>query len=189
MSLVKEINEEEGVVNADGGKSCVLRLENVRRRYRSGSKELEVLKGVSFEIEEGSKVAIIGPSGSGKTTLLGICAGLDLPTSGTVSLGGVNLAELSEDGRAALRNREVGFVFQNFQLLPTLSALENVMIPLELKGKKGARAEAEKLLERVGLGDRLDHYPIQHSSAPANPRLTNRATGDPSPHPRSPKTS
>jgi len=140
-----------------------LRLENVVKRYQSGEGELEVLKGISFDVRAGEIVSIIGPSGSGKTTLLGICAGLDLPSGGGVAINGVEIGEMSEDERAALRNESVGFVFQNFQLLPTLSALENVMVPLELRGERGVEAKAEALLKRVGLGNRLGHYPVQLS--------------------------
>ncbi|MEM9160293.1 MAG: ABC transporter ATP-binding protein [Verrucomicrobiota bacterium] len=142
---------------------AALRLNGVVKRYRSGDGELEVLKGISFEVARGEVVSIIGPSGSGKTTLLGICAGLDVPSEGSVFVDGVCIDDLSEDDRAALRNERVGFVFQNFQLLPTLSALENVMVPLELRGERGVEAKAEELLKRVGLGDRLDHYPVQLS--------------------------
>jgi putative ABC transport system ATP-binding protein len=113
----------------------------------------------------GASLAIVGPSGSGKTTLLGLCAGLDQPSSGTVALAGRSIGELSEDARAQVRNEHVGFVFQNFQLVPTLTALENVMVPLELRGEGGLETEAEarQLLARVGLGERCDHYPVQLS--------------------------
>ena len=141
----------------------LLRVSSLTRTYRTGGKELTVLADVSFEVPEGAVVSIIGPSGSGKTTLLGLCAGLDTPTSGTVELDGQALEKLSEDQRAKMRSRLVGFVFQNFQLLPTLTAVENVLIPLELRGDKPDRAAAAALLERVGLGKRLDHYPIQLS--------------------------
>lgn len=141
----------------------VLQLNEVKKAYHSRHEDLEVLKDISFEVREGETVSIIGPSGSGKTTLLGICAGLDQPTSGTVSLCGRDISELSEDARAAVRNESVGFVFQNFQLMPTLTALENVMVPLELRGEKGARKRAEELLAKVGLKDRVSHYPVQLS--------------------------
>ncbi len=141
----------------------VLQLNDVKKAYHSGREDLEVLKGISFDVAAGETVSIIGPSGSGKTTLLGICAGLDQPTSGTVSLCGEKICSLGEDQRVAIRNESVGFVFQNFQLLPTLTALENVMVPLELRGEKGARRRAKELLEKVGLGDRISHYPIQLS--------------------------
>lgn len=141
----------------------ILRVDRVTKRYRSGQSELEVLKQASFEARRGESLAIVGPSGSGKTTLLGICAGLDLPSEGDVAIGGQALGRLTEDGRAALRNREVGFVFQNFQLIPTLTALENVTVPLELRGERGVVAKARDLLGKVGLGDRLHHYPVQLS--------------------------
>jgi putative ABC transport system ATP-binding protein len=133
------------------------------KSYRSGDHELTVLRDVSFTIPAGAFVAIAGPSGSGKTTLLGLLAGLDTPTAGTVLLDGVDLAALSEDDRAALRGQKVGFVFQSFQLIPTLTALENVEVPLELRGERSARARALELLARVGLADRTHHYPAQLS--------------------------
>ncbi len=122
-----------------------------------------MVKEISFQVRPTESVAIVGPSGSGKTTLLGLCAGLDQPTSGSVTLDGSNLASMSEDDRARLRNTSVGFVFQNFQLIPTLTALENVMLPLELRGNAQARAKASKLLERTGLAGRVSHYPSQLS--------------------------
>jgi putative ABC transport system ATP-binding protein len=143
--------------------SAILEVDQLRKSYRSGEGELTVLKEVSFALEEGDSLAIVGPSGSGKTTLLGLCAGLDVPTSGDVRVTGRSLRELSEDGRAALRNEVVGFVFQNFQLLPTLTALENVMVPMELRGRKGVRDRATQLLAEVGLKDRSTHYPAQLS--------------------------
>lgn len=118
---------------------------------------------ITFDIEEGETFAIVGPSGSGKTTLLGLCAGLDRADSGAVELCGTDLATLNEDERAALRNREVGFIFQNFQLLPTLTALENVIVPLELQGIKNAGKSGMALLDKVGLADRFHHYPSQLS--------------------------
>ncbi len=141
----------------------ILDVHNLSKTYRSGELSLTVLNGVSFAVEEGTTCAIIGPSGSGKTTLLGLCAGLDQATSGSVVLGGTCLNALGEDERAEVRNRQVGFVFQNFQLIPTLSALENAMVPLELRGDGNPRGMAVEFLERVGLGDRLHHYPIQLS--------------------------
>ena len=116
-----------------------------------------------MSLEEGDTLAIIGPSGSGKTTLLGLCAGLDDASSGSVKLDGQAIETMSQDERAALRNRLVGFVFQSFQLIPTLTAIENVLVPLELRGETGKQAEAADLLKEVGLGDRLDHYPLQLS--------------------------
>ncbi len=122
-----------------------------------------MLHEVSFSVADGESLAIVGPSGSGKTTLLGLCAGLDTPSCGTIELCGADVGSLTEDERAALRNRHVGFVFQTFQLIPTLTALENVMVPAELRGDSGARARAEDLLSQVGLADRLTHYPAQLS--------------------------
>ncbi len=141
----------------------MLQVAHLTKTYRSGTRTLTVLRDVSFSVSEGETCAIVGPSGSGKTTLLGLCAGLDLPTAGRVWLDGQELTVLDEDARAALRNRLVGFVFQTFQLLPTLTALENVMVPAELRGDRTARRRAIDLLERVGLGDRLHHYPRQLS--------------------------
>lgn len=141
----------------------ILRVENLTKTYQSGSGPLTVLHEVSFDIQAGDTFAIVGPSGSGKTTLLGLCAGLDRATSGSVYLNGIRLDNLSEDQRAAVRNQHVGFIFQNFQLLPTLTALENVMVPMELQGAKNAEKTARELLERVGLGNRGHHYPTQLS--------------------------
>jgi len=141
----------------------VLQAEALTKTYRSGSGSLTVLDNVSFSVRQGNTISIVGPSGSGKTTLLGLCAGLDVPTSGVISLMGFKLNAMSEDDRAYIRNQYVGFVFQNFQLLPTLTALENVMVPLELRGEKHVRNKAKELLERVGLGNRVDHYPSQLS--------------------------
>ncbi len=141
----------------------MLVARQLTKQYQSGARPLTVLHGVSFEIPQGSFVAIVGPSGSGKTTLLGLLAGLDTPSGGTVILDGVDLARLDEDRRALLRGEKVGFVFQSFQLIPTLTAIENVQVPLELRGERGSDARARELLERVGLGDRLDHYPTQLS--------------------------
>jgi putative ABC transport system ATP-binding protein len=141
----------------------VLRAEQLTKTYTSADKNLTVLDHVSFEVESGTSLSIIGPSGSGKTTLLGLCAGLDVPTSGSVSLMGFTLNAMSEDDRAYLRNQYVGFVFQNFQLLSTLTALENVMVPLELRGEKNILPKAKEWLTRVGLGDRMTHFPSQLS--------------------------
>jgi putative ABC transport system ATP-binding protein len=141
----------------------ILAVENLTKTYGSDKRQLTVLHDVSFSLNAGASCAIVGSSGSGKTTLLGLCAGLDRPTSGTVRLAGADLAGLNEDQRARFRNENIGFVFQNFQLVPTLSALENVMVPLELRREKGARDRAAVLLGRVGLEDRLDHYPVQLS--------------------------
>jgi putative ABC transport system ATP-binding protein len=141
----------------------VLEANLLTKTYRSANQPLTVLDAVSFSVQAGNSLAIIGPSGSGKTTLLGLCAGLDVPTSGTLSLMGFKLNAMSEDDRAYLRNQYVGFVFQNFQLLATLTALENVMVPLELRGEKGVAPKAKELLDRVGLKERMHHYPSQLS--------------------------
>jgi len=146
----------------------MLKVEQLTKTYATAAGPLTVLKNVTFDVAPGATVAIVGPSGSGKTTLLGLCAGLDQPTAGTISLNGTDLGRLTEDERALLRNAWVGFVFQNFQLIPTLTALENVLVPLELsdstaRGADDGLAEARALLERVGLGDRLGHYPVQLS--------------------------
>ncbi|MFD0977848.1 ABC transporter ATP-binding protein [Salinimicrobium gaetbulicola] len=141
----------------------ILNVNNLEKSYSSGSKQLKVLQDISFNVEERETFAIVGPSGSGKTTLLGLCAGLDRPDSGEISLCGTNINLLNEDQRAVLRNKKVGFVFQDFQLLQTLTALENVSVPLELQGEKHASVTARDLLEKVGLGDRLHHYPSQLS--------------------------
>lgn len=141
----------------------MLEVKNLTKTYKSGGKELTVLHEVSFNIPEGDSLAIVGPSGSGKTTLLGLCAGLDRSSSGSVLLNGVALDGLNEDQRAAVRNQYVGFVFQNFQLIPTLTALENVMVPIELRGERHAEKRAMELLEKVGLASRHDHYPTQLS--------------------------
>lgn len=141
----------------------VLQAEGLTKIYKSAGKELTVLDDVTFSAEQGTRLAIIGPSGSGKTTLLGLCAGLDVPTRGLVSLMGFKLNAMDEDDRAYIRNQFVGFVFQNFQLLPTLTAVENVMVPLELRGARNARVKAMELLSRVGLADRVHHYPSQLS--------------------------
>jgi putative ABC transport system ATP-binding protein len=141
----------------------ILKINELEKTYISGSKNLTVLSEISFEVEKGSIFSIVGPSGSGKTTLLGLCAGLDYPSSGTIELCGSSLQELDEDERAKLRNKEVGFIFQNFQLLPTLTALENVIVPLELQGEKNAAKFGMELLEKVGLADRFHHYLSQLS--------------------------
>jgi putative ABC transport system ATP-binding protein len=142
---------------------AILQVEGLTKSYPSGEGMLTVLKDVSFSLPAAATCAVVGPSGSGKTTLLGLCAGLDQPSAGTVALDGIELGSLDEDGRARVRNKLVGFVFQTFQLLPTLTALENVMVPMELRGEKHVRKEAITLLDRVGLGERLSHYPAQLS--------------------------
>ncbi len=141
----------------------MLAVRNLTKEYRSGGDALAVLRNVSFDIAAGETVAIVGPSGSGKTTLLGLLAGLDTPTRGAVLLDGIDLGPLDEDARARLRGDRVGFVFQSFQLVPTLTALENVQVPLELRGIRDSDARARDLLERVGLGSRTHHFPTQLS--------------------------
>lgn len=140
----------------------MLRCQSLTQTYLSGGRPLTVLNDITFSLERGGFLAIVGPSGSGKTTLLGLLAGLDRPAAGTVELDGNDLGALTEDQRARLRGARVGFVFQSFQLIPTLTARENVQVPLELRGEP-AYARAQQLLERVGLGDRADHYPAQLS--------------------------
>jgi putative ABC transport system ATP-binding protein len=141
----------------------VLEVRNLVKTYAEAGSALTVLSDIQLRVHAGETCAIVGPSGSGKTTLLGLCAGLDDATSGSVLLDGEALEHLSQDGRAALRGRCVGFVFQNFQLIPTLTALENVLVPLELRGDAGGRPVAEAILRRVGLGERMGHYPSQLS--------------------------
>jgi putative ABC transport system ATP-binding protein len=141
----------------------IIQASNLGKQVTTGTSELTILSGVSFEIRAGEAVAIVGVSGSGKSTLLGLLAGLDTPSAGSVRVNGQELSELDEDGRAALRGSMVGFVFQSFQLLPAMTALENVMLPLELAGTDGAEVAAKEMLGRVGLGDRLHHYPKQLS--------------------------
>lgn len=141
----------------------MLKVERLTKTYSSAGVPLTVLKDVSFGLGGGDSLAIVGPSGSGKTTLLGLCAGLDRPSDGTVMLAGEEIGAMTEDERARMRNEHVGFVFQNFQLIPTLTALENVLVPLELRGASHGEAEARALLARVGLEARCDHYPVQLS--------------------------
>ena len=137
----------------------ILELNNITKHYKT----VTALNNVSFSVPEGSVYGILGPNGSGKTTLLGLAAGLDRASTGTVELNGIKLDNLNEDQRALVRNKHVGFIFQNFQLLPTLTALENVMVPLELRGEKNVKSRAVDLLQKVGLGDRGHHYPAQLS--------------------------
>jgi putative ABC transport system ATP-binding protein len=141
----------------------MLIAQQVTREYKSGDQNLAVLKDVSFTVEQGDFVAIVGPSGSGKTTLLGLLAGLDTPTRGKVILDGHDLTTMSENERARLRGEKVGFVFQTFQLIPTLTARENIAVPLELQGSDGASERAGDLLEKVGLQERGHHFPMQLS--------------------------
>lgn len=142
----------------------ILAATGLSKTYPMSSGQLTVLREVSFSLDPGDTCAILGPSGSGKTTLLALCAGLDHPSAGTVVLDGRDLGSLDEDARAALRNTTIGFIFQNFQLIPTLTALENVMVPLELRGGNHTQEAAVALLEKVGLGERLGHYPSQLSA-------------------------
>ncbi|AOS45028.1 Lipoprotein-releasing system ATP-binding protein LolD [Lacunisphaera limnophila] len=141
----------------------ILNVQRLTKTYATAAGPLTVLQEVSFAIPAGGTCAIVGPSGSGKTTLLGLCAGLDQPSTGIVELDGREIGGMSEDQRALVRNDCVGFVFQNFQLIPTLTALENVLVPLELRGGRVPDSAGAELLARVGLGDRCDHYPVQLS--------------------------
>lgn len=143
--------------------TAMLRCQSLGRTYRSGGRDLTVLKDITFSLEPGGFLAILGPSGSGKTTLLGLLAGLDRPSTGSVHLDGQDLGALDEDARARVRAEKIGFVFQAFQLIPTLTAQENVRVPLELRGESGAAGRASELLERVGLAGREHHYPSQLS--------------------------
>ncbi len=145
------------------GDNAVLSAHQISKQVSSPEGPLTILSDVSFAIESGESVAVVGPSGAGKSTLLALLAGLDLPTTGHVTLNGTNLCELDEDGRALVRAESVGFVFQSFHLVPSLNALENVMLPLELAGNSDARAVAREIINEVGLGDRWSHYPAQLS--------------------------
>jgi putative ABC transport system ATP-binding protein len=144
-------------------KKCILNVEHLSKFFKSGGHNLSVLHDISFSIEEGGSCAVVGPSGSGKTTLIAICAGLERPSEGSVDFNGVSLHRASEDELARIRNQFVGFIFQSFQLLPSLTALENVMVPAEIRGENHARSRAADLLKQVGLDGRLQHYPIQLS--------------------------
>jgi putative ABC transport system ATP-binding protein len=141
----------------------ILSVNELSKSYGDGDHTLTVLENINFSVHSGETMSIVGPSGSGKTTLLGLCAGLDRATSGTVELNNIRLNDLNEDQRAQVRNQYVGFIFQNFQLLPTLTAIENVMVPLELRREKNIRSRALDLLGKVGLAARADHYPVQLS--------------------------
>lgn len=136
-----------------------INVKNLSKRVADATGELTILHNIEFSVAAGETVAIVGASGSGKSTLLGILAGLDTPSEGTVELGGVDIFALDEDGRALLRKSQLGFVFQSFQLLMHLNTLENVMLPMELRGDKDARSKAEQMLAKVGLSSRLKHYP------------------------------
>jgi putative ABC transport system ATP-binding protein len=144
-------------------KKTILSVEHLNKLFKSGDKSVAILHDISFAIEEGSACAIVGPSGSGKTTLIAICAGLERPTEGAVLLNGTAMHSATEEKLSRVRNQFVGFVFQSFQLLPSLTALENVMVPAEIRGENHARSRAENLLRQVGLSARTDHYPIQLS--------------------------
>ena len=141
----------------------MLIARQLTKEFRSGDRDITVLRDVSFTVPQGAFISVVGPSGSGKTTLLGLLAGLDTPTRGAVELDGADLTRLSEDDRARLRGEKVGFVFQSFQLIPTLTAQENVQVPLELRGDRGAESRARELLARVGLAERAHHFPNQLS--------------------------
>ena len=141
----------------------ILQVDSLGKRVTLPSGELVILDGIGFDIARGDSVAIVGASGSGKSTLLSLLAGLDAPSSGSVTLAGEPISTLDEDGRARVRGQHVGFVFQSFQLLPSLTALENVMLPLELRGDRDVEGPAKRILGQVGLGERLDHYPRQLS--------------------------
>jgi putative ABC transport system ATP-binding protein len=143
--------------------STILDIQNVTKTYKSSDRILTVLEQINFSVKAGSTMSIVGPSGSGKTTLLGLAAGLDRSSSGSIELNNIKLDNLNEDQRARVRNQYVGFIFQNFQLLPTLTALENVMVPLELRGERNVKLRAKDLLQKVGLSDRGHHYPAQLS--------------------------
>ncbi|WP_119394358.1 ABC transporter ATP-binding protein [Salinibius halmophilus] len=143
--------------------NSIITTSALKHEVQSGQETLTILKGIDLTIEAGTSVAIIGASGSGKSTLLGMLAGLDTPSHGSIHLAGEDITKLDEEGRARVRAEKVGFVFQNFQLLSSLTALENVMLPLEVKKSTSAANDAKSLLERVGLGARMDHYPVQLS--------------------------
>jgi putative ABC transport system ATP-binding protein len=143
--------------------NTILNVEHLSKEFKSGEDTVHVLSDISFAIEEGSTCAVVGPSGSGKTTLIAICAGLERPTEGSVVFDGAALHEASEEKLARIRNQSIGFIFQSFQLLPSLTALENVMVPAEISGERHVRGSALELMGRVGLNNRLYHYPAQLS--------------------------
>jgi putative ABC transport system ATP-binding protein len=145
--------------NSDNSEKTILSARGIGKTVKSGSSDLVILREIDLSVTAGDAVAVVGASGSGKSTLLAILAGLDTPTAGTVEVDGVDLFRLDEDARAELRGRSVGFVFQSFQLLSSLTTLENVMLPLELRKDSEAEAKAKEILQRVGLADRLGHYP------------------------------
>ena len=162
MSAVAE-KDQRGAGSAVDAASVIVRADGLTKQVTTPDHTLVIVRDASFEVRAGESVAILGASGSGKSTLLGLLAGLDVPSAGRAFIAGEDLFALDEDGRARLRGQMVGFVFQSFQLLPALTALENVMLPLELNGGTGAAARARQVLERVGLGERLTHYPRQLS--------------------------
>ncbi|MBT2748489.1 ABC transporter ATP-binding protein [Lysobacter sp. ISL-42] len=162
--IVKDGDEPQAEATPAAARGvATLEVDGLGKHVALPSGELTILDGVGFSIAKGDTVAIVGASGSGKSTLLSLLAGLDSPSTGTVKLDGENISALDEDGRARVRGEKVGFVFQSFQLLPSLTALENVMLPLELRGDRDARTPAQAILDKVGLGQRLEHYPRQLS--------------------------
>jgi putative ABC transport system ATP-binding protein len=162
--IVKDGDEPQAEARQPAARAvATLEVDGLGKHVALPSGELTILDGVGFSIAKGDTVAIVGASGSGKSTLLSLLAGLDSPSTGTVKLDGENISALDEDGRARVRGEKVGFVFQSFQLLPSLTALENVMLPLELRGDRDARTPAQAILDKVGLGQRLEHYPRQLS--------------------------
>ncbi len=159
MDVNSDLMDRTAATPATGAREALLRARGIGKTVKSGDSDLVILREIDLDVTPGEAVAIVGASGSGKSTLLAILAGLDTPTAGTVRLDGADLFALDEDARAELRGRAVGFVFQSFQLLPALTALENVMLPLELAGRGDAESAAREMLDRVGLGERLQHYP------------------------------
>ncbi|RDZ26292.1 ABC transporter ATP-binding protein [Lysobacter silvisoli] len=159
----KQVPAQRAADSARAAREPTLRVQGLGKRVSLPDGELSILEDVSFQIGRGDTIAIVGASGSGKSTLLSLMAGLDTPSGGSVALDGEVLSTLDEDGRARVRGEKVGFVFQSFQLLPSLTALENVMLPLELRGDREVEAPARAILEQVGLGQRLGHYPRQLS--------------------------
>ncbi len=153
------LSNKANISTAVASNTPAIQVKNLSKRVADATGELSILHNIEFTAEAGETLAIVGASGSGKSTLLGILAGLDTPTEGTVLLGGTDIFSLDEDGRALLRKNQLGFVFQSFQLLMHLNALENVMLPLELRGDKEAKSKAEEMLRKVGLASRLKHYP------------------------------
>ena len=163
MNAVRELDQRQAAGAVDPGDAVIVRADALTKQVATADHTLVIVRDATFEVRAGQSLAILGASGSGKSTLLGLLAGLDVPSSGRAFIGGEDLTRLDEDGRARLRGQMVGFVFQSFQLLPALTALENVMLPLELAGGADAAARARQVLERVGLGERLTHYPRQLS--------------------------